>query len=206
MKAIVLIFSALLLMPFAESIAVVTDFLEDSTLHLMEGTSTTYGIRLQNRDSTPARVAITYDDSVMKIIDPKDEYTIDPKTTKKIVFNITAPQYKKNSNIFDFSYTVHQLSGGGGSGIPFLTKINKQLKLEVSKHPDRFYIDPLYFVYAAVGLVLLLYVYRKKMIGLWKRRNKTLKNKRFLGSRKFNEFSRIPKSGFKSRKIIKWKG
>ena len=92
---------------------------------------------------------------------------------------MTAPEYIKNKNVLSLSYTVHQLSGGGGGGIPFLTKINKQFNLEVIRHPDRFYIDPLYIVFAVIVLVFLGLVNKKKIIDLWKRRNQTLKNKRY---------------------------
>jgi len=186
MRFIILFISVLLLIPSVESIAVASDHLEKNTLNLTEGTSVIYSIRLQNQDSSQIRYKVTYDDSLMKIIDFKEEYTVDPKSTTRIEFNVTAPEYIKNKNIFTLSYTVHQLSGGGGSGIPFLTKINKQFNLKVIKHPDRFYIDPFYFVLALGAIAFLSLIYRKRIMALWIKRNK-IKNR------------------FKSRKVIKWK-
>lgn len=204
MRFIVLILTALILISNVEALAVASDYLEDNTLQLIEGTSTIYSIRLQNTGSDETRVKIDYDGTLMKAIDFKEEYTLPPKSSTRIEFNVTAPEYKKNSNVFTLSLTAHQTAVGGASGIGFLPKINKNFKLEVLKNPDRFYIDPLYMVYAAIVLAFLGLVHRKKIIDLWKRRNQTFKNQKFLGSRKFNEFSRISKNRFKSRKIIKW--
>ena len=185
MRFVVLFISVLVLIPSIEALAVASDYLEKNTLNLTEETSTIYSIRLQNPDSSQARFKVTYDDSLMNIIEYKEEYTVDPKSTVRIEFNVTAPKYEKNKNVFSLSYTVHQL-GGGGSGIAFLIKINKQFKLEVLKHPDRFYIDPFYFVLSFGAIAFLLLVYRKRIIRFWKRRNK-IKNR------------------FKSKKVIKWK-
>ena len=186
MRLVILFILVLFMIPSVEAIAIASDHLEKNTLNLTEGTSVIYSIRLQNTDSSEARYKVTYDDTLMKIIGYKEEYTVDSKSTIRIEFNVTAPEYVKNKNTFTLSYTVHQLSGSGGSGIPFLTKINKQFKLQVLKHPDRFYIDPFYFVIALSAIAFLSLVYRKRIIGFWKGRNK-IKNR------------------FKSRKVIKWK-
>lgn len=204
MRFIALILTALILISNAEALAVASDYLQDNTLQLIEGASTIYSIRLQNTGSDETRVKIDYDSALMKAIDFKEEYTLPPKSSTRIEFNVTAPEYKKNNNVFALSYTAHQIAGGGIGGIGFLPKISKNFKLEVLKHPDRFYIDPLYIVFAVIVIVFLGSIHRKKIIDLWKRRDKALKNQKFLGSRKFNKFSRTPKNRFKSRKIIKW--
>ncbi|MEK6876534.1 MAG: hypothetical protein AABX63_03925, partial [Nanoarchaeota archaeon] len=164
---------------------------EKNTLQLVEGHSSIYSIRLQNPDSYELRVKIDYDKGFMQAIGFKDEYVVQPGETLRIEFNITAPKYKKGENILPLSYTVHQLSGDGGSGVGFSPKISNGFKLEVLKSPDRFYIDPLHIVFAAMALVFFLFIYRKNIINLVKNRN------RVFPKRKFN--------AFKSRKIIKWK-
>jgi len=175
----------------AEALSVASNYLEDNTLKLVEGNSTVYSIRLQNPDNEELRVKVDYDKGFMRAIGFKDEYILQPEETVRIEFNVTAPKYVKNENIFTLSYTVHQLSGAGGTGLGFSPKISKGFKLEVLKNPDRFYIDPLYIVYAAMASAFLLFVSKKNIRNLIKNRS------RIFSKRKFN--------AFKSRKIIKWK-
>src|SRR3989344_909772 len=122
----------------AEAIAVASDYLEDNTLTLIEGTSKIYRIQLQNPDSFEIKYKVDYDDQFMKAIDFKEEYILPPKSSISIEFNVTAPKYDTKNNIFAVSYTVHQLTGGDGGGIPFLTKINKNFKLKVARDPNKF--------------------------------------------------------------------
>ena len=115
----------------AKALAVASDHLEGNTLTLIEGTSKIYGIRLQNPDSSESRVKVDYDGQFMKLLDYREEYILPPQSSTRIEFNVTAPNYDKNNDSFTLSYTVHQLSAPSGSGIPFLTKINKNFKLKV---------------------------------------------------------------------------
>jgi len=187
----ILVFFNIALVLDVEALAVASDYLEGNTLKLVEGNSTIYSIRLQNPDSYELRVKVDYDKGFMRAIGFKDEYILQPEETVRIEFNVTAPKYVKNENIFTLSYTVHQLSGAGGTGLGFSPKISKGFKLEVLKNPDRFYIDPLYIVYAAMASAFLLFVSKKNIRNLIKNRS------RIFSKRKFN--------AFKSRKIIKWK-
>ena len=123
MKVIVLVLLSLILVLNVNALAVASDYLPGGVLELTEETSTIYSISLQNVDSDELRVKVTYDDTHMKALDFKEEYTLPPKSSTRIEFNVTAPRYNKDNNIFDMSYTVHQLSGAGG-GIGFLSKIN----------------------------------------------------------------------------------
>ncbi|MBS3104651.1 hypothetical protein J4234_00165 [Candidatus Woesearchaeota archaeon] len=159
----------------AKALAVASDHLEGNTLTLIEGTSKIYGIRLQNPDSSESRVKVDYDGQFMKLLDYREEYILPPQSSTRIEFNVTAPNYDKNNDSFTLSYTVHQLSAPSGSGIPFLTKINKNFKLKVARDPNKFYIDYDSAAYLTVILAFLLYIF-------WK------KNKARKGKRKFRKF------------------
>lgn len=146
----------------ANALAVASDHLEGNTLTLIEGTSKIYSIRLQNPDQYESRVRVDYDQQYMKAIDYKEEYILEPQSSTRIEFNVTAPKYEKNNDLFVLSYTVHQLSAPSGGGIPFLTKINKNFKMKVARDPNKFYLDYDYAAFAAVILAFLLYVFWNK--------------------------------------------
>ena len=174
-----------------KALAVASDYLENNILKLVEGNSTIYSIRLQNPDNEELIVKVDYDEGLMRAIDFKEEYILQPKETVRIEFNVTAPKYVKNENTFTLSYTVHQLSAAGGGGVGFSPKISKGFKLEAVRNQERFYIDPIYIVSALGAIAFLLIVHRKNISNLIKNRN------RFFSKKKFK--------AFKSRKIIKWK-
>lgn len=179
-KMRMLIFIALIALSSlnAEALAVASDYLENNTLTLAEGTSKIYSIRLQNPESYDLVVKVDYDRDFMKAIDFKEEYTMPKKSALRIEFNVTAPEYDEKKNEFVIGYTVHQ-SGGGGTGISFLTKINKNFKLKVAENPSKKAISNKnkpkignnYAVLAIIALVLLLYMLRKKL-ALKRKRNK----------------------------------
>ena len=166
--ASVLVFLSAVLILDVGALSVASDYLEGNTLQLVEGNSTVYSIRLQNPEQYELRVKVDYDARFMQTAGFKDEYVLQPQETARIEFNITAPKYKKGENILPLSYTVHELSGAGGSGVGFSPKISNGFKLEVMRSQDRFYIDPLYIVFAAMALVFLLFIYRKNIINLIK--------------------------------------
>lgn len=191
MKAIVLILLGLILVLDVNALAVASDYLEGNTLNVTEETSKIYSIRLQNPYDYEIKVGVEYDRGIMQALDFKEEYTLEPKSSTKIEFNVTAPKYIKGKDSFTLSYTVYQTSGAGGGGLGFSPKLSKSFKLRVIKSPDRFYIDPLYITLGVMALAFLLFIYRKNIRNLAKSRN------RIFSARKFN--------AFKSRKIIKWK-
>jgi len=168
MRVVILILISLVLILDVEALAVASDYLEKDTLTLIEGTSKIYSIRLQNIDSNDARVKVEYDKNIMEAINFQEIYTLPPKSSTRIEFNITAPKYNKKNNIFIMSYTVHQLTGPSGSGIGFLTKINKNFKVEVLRDPDKVYVD--YIVVAAIALALFLYIFMKNITGYREKR------------------------------------
>jgi len=159
MRWVVLLIAVLALISDVEALAVASDFLDNNRLLLMEGTSTIYSIRLQNPDSEDSIVKVTYNDDHMIALDFKEEYTLKPGSSTRIEFNVTAPKYNKRNNLFDMGYTVHQISGGGGT---FLTKISKIIKLEVIESPDKLHINYFSIVYVLVLLVILFFLFKKK--------------------------------------------
>ena len=161
MRITILVLLIILSSQNVKALAVASDFLEDNTLKLVEGTSAIYSIRLQNTNSFESRVKVDYDKQLMKAIDFKEEYALPPQSSTRIEFNATAPKYDKDNNLFVISYTVHQLSAGGGGGIPFLTKINKSVKLKVIENPNKFHINYFKVGYTAVLLLMALFVLRK---------------------------------------------
>jgi len=130
MRLVVLFIVALILILDVEALAVASDYLEKNRLQLLEGTSIIYSIRLQNPDHEQSLVKVTYNREFMKALNYKEEYILPPESSTRIEFNVTAPKYNKINNLFDMSYTVHQLSGSGGGGTTFLTKISKIIKLD----------------------------------------------------------------------------
>ncbi|MBI2005646.1 MAG: hypothetical protein HYS80_02685, partial [Candidatus Aenigmarchaeota archaeon] len=65
----------------AKAISVVSDYLVNDTLELIEGTSKIYSIRLQNPTDSETGMKLDYDDTFMKVIDYKEIYILPPKTT-----------------------------------------------------------------------------------------------------------------------------
>lgn len=161
MRVVVLFLISLMLSLNVNALAVASDYYNDNTLELIEETSKIFSIRLQNPDSYESRVKVDYDKQLMKAIDFKEEYALPPQSSTRIEFNVTAPQYDKNNNLFVISYTVHQLSAGGGGGIPFLTRINKSFKLKVIENPNKFHINYIKSGYIAILVLIALFVLRK---------------------------------------------
>lgn len=165
MRAVIFIlFMAIILSLNVNALAVVSDYLENDTLLLVDGTSKLYSIRLQNPSSEKINLQLTYDNTTAKIIDYKEIYTIPPKTNKPILFNISAPKAKP-SDTYTVSYTVHQLPGTG-PGVPILLKINKNFKVKIIKDPNKFYISDYYQYtpYAIIILIIILFLLKKGFI------------------------------------------
>lgn len=188
MRVVIFILLAALLSFNANALAVASDYLEDNTLLVEDKGSKLYGIRLQNPDPGETQLQLTYDDSLSKVIDYEEVYTIPPKSAKSILFNVTAPKKLRPGDTFTIGYTVHQLSGSG-SGVPLLLKINKSFNVRIIKSPDKFYLeDYSYAVYAIIALSFLLYIFRKNIAIYWRERGKIAKN--ILGKGKINKWKR----------------
>jgi len=161
MRLAILILLTIVIISDVKALAVISDYLPGKTLELLEDTSTIYNIKLQNPSQYEYKVKVTYDDTLMKAINFKEEYTLPPKSNTKVEFNVTAPKYVKNKDIFELSLTVHQLTGAGG-GVGFLPKISKQFKLKVVEDPNAFYINYWYLGYGIVLLIIIFFLLRKK--------------------------------------------
>jgi len=161
MRYLVLILFILILALNVKALAVASDYLENNTLVLTEGTSAIYSIRLQNTDTYEVRYKVDYDQQFMKAVDYKEEYIVAPKSSQRIEFNLTAPRYDMNNNVFVIGYTVHQLTGAAGGGIPFLTKINRNFKLKVAKKPSPLNVDYYQLGYLIILLVIAFVLLRK---------------------------------------------
>lgn len=115
------------------AISVVSDFLENDTLELTEGTSKIYSIRLQNIANEEASLRLDYDTTYMKVIDYKEIYTLAPKETGyRILFNVTAP---RKPGKYTVGYTVGEVEPGAGAGLPLRLKISKNFNLKVIEEP-----------------------------------------------------------------------
>ena len=150
------------------ALSVASDFLENDTLFLMEGTSKLYGVRLQNPASEQIYLQITYDGGIVKIVDYEETYIVPPKSSKAIFFNISAPKSKPDDN-YAVAYTIHQLSGSG-SGVPLLLKINKNFNVKIIENPDKPGTSKsdvnksnisYTYVLSALALLFLVYTLRK---------------------------------------------
>ena len=167
----------------AGAIAVASDYLENSTLTLVDGASALYGIRLQNPSPEEIHLKLTYDDSIAKIVDYQEGYAVPAKSSFAIFFNISAPNAKPG-DVFDVGYTVHEVSASG-AGIPLLLKINKNFKVKIVEAPDKSYTDKFHISYAwlAVGIIALaffIFISRKKIAGYFRgnKKGKVIKWKR----------------------------
>jgi len=161
MKGIVLLLLAMAILSLsANAISVVSDYLVNDTLELAAGASKIYSIRLQNPTENEAGMKLDYDATFMKVISYQDVYILPPKTTGyRIEFNITAPE---KPGLYRLSYTVSEVSPGGGGTLPILLKINRGFKLKATKNPNKFYINYDYLAYAVIVLLLVYFFWKKK--------------------------------------------
>jgi len=165
MKKLVFIFFLILFLKEVIAIGIVTNVLENNTLELMEGTSITYQIQLQNTEEE-MKVRLVLNSEIAKIMDYKEEYIL-PKGVSHtpVIFNITAP---KNANVGDeytINYYVEPLSAKGGA-IRFGIKMNKNFKVKIIENPNK--PEPskenhLYkVIIGSLLLVLFVIIYIKK--------------------------------------------
>jgi len=169
------------------SISVASDYLVNDTMELVIGTSKIYGIRLQNPTDYKVGIKIDYDGNFIKVIDYKEVYDLEPKTTGyKILLNVTAP---KNAtvpgSVYTVGYTVGEVEPSGGGGIGLRLKINKNFKLKVVSNPEKFstkdHINYDYLIYTGILLLPLLYVILNKKL------KKNVKTHPKIQSKKFKD-------------------
>ena len=141
------------------AIAVASDYLVNGTMELTEGASKIYGIRLQNPTGNEAGVKLDYDTAFLKVVNPKEVYTLSPKESGySILFNVTAP---KKPGIYDVGYTVSEVEPGSGGGLPIRLKINRNFKLKIIENTNKTKINYSNLPYAAVLLIAGLVIASK---------------------------------------------
>ena len=150
-----------------------SDYLVNDTMVLIEGTSKIYKIVLQNPTNYDIGMKLDYDNTFMKIIEPKEVYILPPKEMYTVMFNVTAPE----PGLYTIGYTVSEVEpGGGAGGVPIRLKINRNFNLRVVEDPNKFHLNYDYAAYAVIVLAFLFYVF-------WQRHNakrKKHKSRRFL--------------------------
>jgi len=175
MRVVIFILFAILFSFNVNALAVASDYLKDETLILVDDESKLYGIRLQNSGLEEIYLRLSYDDSIAKIIDYEEFYTVPPQSSYEILFNVSPPKKARPNEVYTVSYTVHELGGKGGS-FPILLKISKTINVRIIKNPEKIYLeDYSYVAYGVIALAFLLYVFRKKIMRFWKGKNKTPK-------------------------------
>ncbi len=178
MKKLIFMFFLVLFLKEAAAIGIVTTYLEDNTLELMEGKSATYEIKLQNTEEE-TEVRLVMDSEIAEIIDYKETYVL-PKgvSNTPVAFNITAPKDAKVGDEYVIGYYMEPMSGKGGL-IPLGIRINKQLKVRIIEDPNKSHIKDYLIggIIAAIISVLFFIVNKrkhKKSVIITKRKHKRL--------------------------------
>ncbi|MBI2559198.1 hypothetical protein HYW20_07800 [Candidatus Woesearchaeota archaeon] len=161
MKIIIFLLFALSIMAVsANAISVVSDYLVDDTLVLIQGESKIYSIRLQNPTDNEVGIKLDYDRKLMKAVDYKEVYILPPKTAGyRVLFNVTAPE---ETGLYDVSYTVGEVEPSGGGSLPILLKINRNFKLKVVENPKKFKLGYGSIIFATAILAFVLHIFIKK--------------------------------------------
>ncbi len=161
-KKLVFILLLILFIKEITAIGIVTMYLENNILEVMEGTSETYEIQLQNTEEE-IEVRLVLDSEIAEIIDYKERYVLPAGISNTpIIFDITAPKDAKVGDEYVISYYMEQISTKGGM-VPFGVKINKHLTVKIIEDPDKPGTGYLYGVIIG-GIVLVLFV----IIFIWK--------------------------------------
>jgi hypothetical protein len=146
------------------AVGIVTDYLNDNTLNLVDGSSTTFKILLQNVDSEELKVRVGIDSDIAQIIDYKDVYTLPPGVSNTpVLFNITSPKNAKVVEIYTVSYHMEPQSAGGGT-VAIGMRMNKDFKVRIIKDPNKLYPED-YFARAILIAVIIILV----VVGLKKK-------------------------------------
>ena len=158
----------------AKAISIVSDYLVNDTLELIEGTSKIYSIRLQNPTDYETGIKLDYDPTFIKVIDYKEVYTLAPKTTGyRVEFNVTAPQ---KPGLYRAGYTVSEVEPAGSGGLPIRLKISRNFNIRAIKEPNKFYIN-----YFLVGYILVLAIAAFALFKKMTRKSATKKDVRNAG-------------------------
>lgn len=169
-KLVILFLFILLFSSKIYAIGIVSPYLVNNTLKIINGESTIYTITLQNTEDRDIDVKIGYSSEIAKIIDYKEIYTLPAgKIDTKISFNITAPEDAINGDTYTISYSMMPLSSSGEGTLSMVLGMNKKFDVEIIKDPDSFDIRifiRILFDYApliiAVIIILTIVIWKKK--------------------------------------------
>ena len=145
------------------AVGISSPYLEDNTLQLIRGESTTYSINLQNTEDTDIDIEIIYSSKIAKIIDYKEVYTLPAGTLKtKISFDITASRETKIGDIYTVSYSVNPLAPSGEGTLPMIVGINKKFNVEIIKDPNSKDTPILFYAAPIIAVIaLIIFIWRK---------------------------------------------
>ncbi len=143
------------LAPNAGALGIASDYLEDNTITLIEGSSADYGIRIQNPENKEINVAVEFDRRFFSLKEGQPEYPIPPKSGRSIKFEVGATGMEEG--MYDAGYAVYQT----GAGISL--KLANSIKIKVIEDPQEAIKKRSRFYYALiisaasifVGIVLL---------------------------------------------------
>lgn len=165
MKKLIFLFLFVMILKEVVAIGIVSSVLQNNTLELMQGTSITYQIQLQNTGEE-TKVRVVSNSEIAKIVDYKEEYTL-PKGVSHtpVMFNITVPENADVGDEYAVNYYVEPLSAEGGA-IRFGIKMNKNFIVKIIENPDKPEASKGNYLYTLVIgsllLVFFLIIYTKK--------------------------------------------
>lgn len=170
MKAFVI--AAILMLALATTsyaIAVGSPYLEDNTLKIQEGKTATYTITIQNVGKTDLKVKVLVS-GIAEIVDEKEFYEVKAGNTNfPITFKITPPEDAELGDTYDVGYSVRPVSSGGFIGIT----LNKEIKVEIVKNPDKVYLGS----YLRENGLLWLVIFAAVIGYAWYKRNERKRKK-----------------------------
>ncbi len=126
---LVSVMAILLLAASVSALGIVSDYLEENTLVMDEGNSKLYSIRIQNPEDREVQVKLTYNSDYLDLLEEKEYYSVPPKSSLKLTFNVTAPQVSANQS-YTLGYSIQEL-GSQGEGLPIRFTIGRNFTLKV---------------------------------------------------------------------------
>jgi len=170
MKAFVIaVILMLMLATNSYAVAVGSPYLEDNTLKIQEGKTATYTITLQNVNKADIQVKVIVN-GIAEIVDGKEFYEVKAGNTNfPVTFKITPPEDAELGDTYNVGYSIIPKGPGGFIGLT----MNREVKVEIVKNPDKVYFGSYMRENGLLWLVLLVIV-----IGYaWYKRNERKRKK-----------------------------
>ena len=170
MKAFVI--AAILMLALATTsyaVAVGSPYLEDNTLKIQQDKTTTYTITIQNTAETDIRVKVRVS-GIAEIVDEKEFYEVKAGNTNfPVTFKITLPKDAELGDTYNVGYSVIPVGTGGFVGLT----LNKEVKVEIVKNPDKVYLG----TYLRENGLLWLVIFAVVIGYAWYKRNERKRKK-----------------------------